>query len=214
MHTPASSPTVLDLETGPDAPYFEIERVEHNNGYFMWVKGHPCPIKGWPKKESIEAVNWAKRHLLDTAGCTERLSSHIIFEEDKTPLARELRLLIALMGYWDTSFVLGQIFQYDEAYRFRLQDLFAETTPQLLSTKPIREILRLLAINKQRDYKVVHRKFQMAAYALCVFFLWPANRAKLRKAMLQINYTNLCPDAGDLYWFSQKIDYDYCGIKR
>lgn len=186
----------IEFETS--GPYAEVEWVEHNNGYFTWLKGYPYPVKGWPRKDAMEEVNNLKRG---------RQVDWNIFElvyDNMCPFAR---------AWWSLtgSREFAHIFQYDEAYRFRLQDLFAETTVERLSLWPCAEILRLLEINRQRDHKFAHRKFILAAYALVLFFLWPPNRKKFREALSRIDYKQLLPDEGDLYWMSKKIDYKYGG---
>ena len=50
-----------------------------------------------------------------------------------------------------TAYIFGEIFEYDNAYRFRVQDLFTESSKELLTKNPIKEIRRLLKIYMSRE---------------------------------------------------------------
>lgn len=100
------------------------------------------------------------------------------------------------------------ILQKDWAYRLRFLDLCNETTPERLQKEPIREIRRLLAINRERDYKtangeLVSDKLQKFGRLIQIALLWPPFRRKFRE------YTKNLPkpDEIDKYWMRLRTDY-------
>ena len=192
-----ASKALLDWETSEGRPYSVVEKIEGGN---MYLEGHPYPIKGVPDKDVMAVINDLKSFKFVP------VSRYGIGWSQLCPFAQAW---FKLTG----SYQFAHIFHYDEAYRFRLQDLFAETTAERLSLWPCAEILRLLEINRQRDHKFAHRKFALAAYALVLFFLWPLNRKRFRTALASVDYSKLLPDDGDLYWMKQKIDYKYANTK-
>ncbi len=103
---------------------------------------------------------------------------------------------------------LEYVLKYDWAYKVRFLDLCNETTTELLHQNPRKEIKRLTAINKERDYKVangelVSDKVQNFAKILRFLLLFPPFKRKFKE--LAINLPK--PDEIDKYWMRLRTDY-------
>lgn len=105
--------------------------------------------------------------------------------------------------------IAAHIIEYDGAYRFRFMDLAGEVKPYALYHRPIREIRRVLAIHRRRDYKVVRDKFQLAGLVLCAALLLPSVRKRFKGIVAKADWSKLVADEGDRYWMEQKLDYHY-----
>lgn len=144
----------------------------------------------------------------------------VLKEEHRTSFTNELNrftknLLNNLNIREKTSDILAKtishIFEYDSAYKFRIQDILSETTPERLYNAPIQEINRLLHISHQRDYEVVSTKFKAIGKILTFSLLIPSIRKAFKKAIKESNFENLQLDENDRYWTAQRIDYKFWG---
>lgn len=191
----------------------EVERVEFNNGIFIYLKDHPFPQKGLPTPEAILAINQVKK--LIKAGLKywylfplyrplfreiawNVLYPFIIKYEFLTPAAQEVFDILKQIITEQEAKIIAHVIEYDGAYRFRLMDLCSETT--FITRK---EIKRLLEINKRRDYLVVSNKIQKIGTVLLLLWPW------IKKPLQTANLTKLSFDAADRYWGTFKTDYKY-----
>ncbi len=224
-------------EAGTD-PGMEVERIEFDHGIRIWLKGHPFPQKGIPTPEAIFAINTPKRLLMEftrimgpvalirpmrTINAFNRiswgiLSPHILKEQFMTPQAREIKGIIMQMltelfpkstGKGKFAGIIAHIFEYDNAYRYRLMDLASETTKRKLVAQPIREVRRLMQINRARDYKTVSDKFSMVGTLICIALCIPSVRNAFKHAILDSYFEGLQWDEADVYWSTFKKDYKY-----
>lgn len=179
----------------------EIERIEYEGGIKIYLKGHVYPQKGLPTEQAVFAVNIAKKLLsfkFRDAVYTA-LQPHLLKPEYMTPFAREIkRMFPSKLGT-----VIAHIFEYDSSYRLRTQDLANETSKEALLRNPFKEIRRLLAINKRRDYEEVHLKFKRFGYVLMALLFLPQFRRKFR----ELDFDKLKPDTADFYWTNIRTDY-------
>ena len=185
----------------------------------MYLVGHPFPMKCVPSSETISAVNFAKRHLYQPNRAFYCLQPYFLAWHELSPPARELGLFAEKLGASSLFVVLlTHIFHYDQAYLWRLQDLFSCTTKRELAAKPLKTLWRLKKIHAARDgiltldgavrpTKALHRKFFVAWLVLSLFVL--VRRKTFVRAMQEIEYRNLLPDPGDLYWMSKRTDYQF-----
>lgn len=201
-----------------------IERIEYKDGIRIYLAGHPQPVKGYPTGEAIQAINVIKKLAVAILGSwyavlTPRytlksfvgasivaLRPYLLRSEYMTPVARELRAMLALLGT-DAAAVISHIVEYDSAYRLRLQDMLSETSRTRLAECPIRELWRLVAVNRARDYLAVHNKVRRIAWLLTLALLWPPFRAAWRRAILGSMFVNLQLDDADRYWLERRTDY-------
>lgn len=207
------------LEEGGGGPGMTVERIEFSNGIRIYTKEHPHPHKGLPTPEALTAVNTVKRLTkallkfkiapnLFWELSEKAMRPHILKPEYQQRFTKELTELLEHFVNHERAELIAHIFEYDRAYRFRVQDLFAETTQGRLMVMPIREMGKLIRINGERDYEAVSKKvraFGRARFMLLIPYL----RTKFIKAMYAVDYNNLLPDEDDVYWMRQQVDYSY-----
>ena len=200
-----------DVSTELRGNYFTVKRITYENGILLWLEDHKFPFKGMATEETVDAANKIKSLLktpfffLRLQKATKILPSFFPQPNHLTPVAREILSIIPIRLGTLMAFVL----EYDAAYRLRLQDLLSETSKEEMVKQPIREILRLLKINKRRDYEIVHRKIRNFAYIFILALLFPPFREKFKKSLQRSNFQNLQLDDGDRYWLKQRTDYKY-----
>ncbi len=213
----------------------EGHQVEKVVGNLIYIKGHKVPHKGIPHHEAVEAINKVKKILLNLKPSItlertlkrfndqtfEILKPHLLALDEMTAAASTIQdhvmLFLTDLGTdadtnWMTSRIISHIFEYDQAYRFRIQDLANETSIQELTNKPRKEIKRLLNLNKERDAQNVNEKFEKVVHLLNVILLIPTYRNAFKHAITTRGIGSLQPDINDRYWMCMKSDYDYFGL--
>jgi len=150
------------------------------------------------------------------------VSASLLKDEYLTPMAQELKsILITIlvdMGIKESELLatlLANIINADNAYRYRLQDLFNETDKNRLLDNPRKEIKRLMLVNRKREvqHKVsVSNKFKLFAMVISFALLHPRIKRAFRKGILMSKYKNLLPDDGDWFWMCLRPGYDYFGL--
>lgn len=208
------------------------------NGIEMIIEGADFPARGYAPPEAVFANNIVKRLIIEGLPIINPLrfqaainafasiswkvmSPHILKAEYLTPFSREIQKMaevflreIKANSIGKPSRVIAHLFEYDNAYRLRLEDLFNETTPELLKANPRQEIARLLKLNKEREimYKeTVSNKFKIVANLIGSILYLPKYRQAFNKALDACNYKNLCIDNIELYWMCHRTDYNFCG---
>lgn len=117
--------------------------------------------------------------------------------------------LSSVVGF---SRIIATIFEYDNAYMLRLQDLANETTAEALCKNPEKEFVRLFAILKQRDQRTsMHRKVWSIMYLLKVAFWIPRIKKAFVNAIKSIDWKDVQMDDGDRYQALRWITYDFFG---
>lgn len=149
------------------------------------------------------------------------ISKYIIKPEFMTPFASEFQgivfvflhaLGISIRESKKTAHIIGAIFEYDNAYRFRLQDLATETSIEDLTSSPILEIYRLIQIYEDREkYEAVKKKFNLVYLVLTFLLLVPKVRKAYIRAIKLSDFKRLKLDEIDSYWCNIREDYDYKG---
>lgn len=177
------------------------EVVQTKDGILLSVEGHPYPVKGFPKIQEVTRANEIKAAMKKPWS----LKKIPYYPATFGIFAKEVQKLVSHLTNPHLAYLIAYVVEYDQAYRFRLQDLLSELTH--LSTW---EILRLSKLNYEREVdKNTHKKlryiFWLAAVHAFIF------KKKWLKAQKEITFSNLQFDAGDKYWASMKTDYRYCG---
>lgn len=133
-----------------------------------------------------------------------------------TPLAQEAEKFfsvflkeIGVKGHQTTAEILSNVIDYDNAYRYRLHDLFNETSKEKLSK--VKEIKRLLRINKDREvvHPQVNAKFKLFSYAVILLLI--CFKKPFIKALNVVEYNKLLPDEADRFWMCVRGGYNYFG---
>ena len=107
------------------------------------------------------------------------------------------------------AFNIAQIIEYDDAYRYRVQDVMSELNVEAFTKSPRKETKRLVSIFKERSTNFVPQKLHsvMVIVLLSSFFL-KKSFIKNVSFLKQIE-----PDNHDRYWMSMRDDhYNYFGL--
>lgn len=111
--------------------------------------------------------------------------------------------------------VFATIIEYDDAYRYRIEDIFSETSKTALYEQPIREIHRLVKIFIEREqYENVQKTVNAINFMVTIALLHPRIRKAFKKAV-----SNLTPDQfkwlqldnADRYHVLLRGDYKFTG---
>jgi hypothetical protein len=138
-----------------------------------------------------------------------------------TSVARNLDLLISRtminMGISKTvsadfGRVMSAVIEFDNAYRFRMQDAITEIDIDKLKNRPAKELLRVLEIYRQRDNEGVSRKIMILKPIIKILFMSKWFRNAFILALESINIDEMRFDANDRYWICQRGDYEFLGL--
>lgn len=151
------------------------------------------------------------------------LSPYILKEEYMCPTARHVyhltkNILITLKTPYHTADyagkVIGHLFEYDDAYRYRLQDIATELSTATFLRSPGRELLRLRNIFKERERDKANI-FGKVDRLLTPLILLVLISPKIKKTLRQNirNLEQLKYDPSDKYWACLKGDrYLFTGL--
>lgn len=202
---------------------FFVERIENGD---LYVTGHPYPMHGVPTLSSLKVANDVKRYLKGHNPRIFFLYKTVQLFPIDTVFGKEiLKLLSGICGK-RLARIVTHVLEYDGAYRFRLQDLFTDTTKEAFATNPREEIARLLTVNKTRDFKSVSThekgirrrppelasaKVEKIGKLILLALLFPPLTWLVKRALQRSTFHNLQFDTADTYWACMKQDYDYFG---
>ena len=188
-----------------------IETVDVTKGVLFYYQGATYPRKSWPFDDAIFAINIAKRAFLQLLHPSsifgwkknlanfERTASYAlrgVYMKPgyMTPVAQE----ILKLPFGETAKIMAHIFEYDDAYRYRLQDIIAECDTQTLFSNPTGECIKLIDILIRREHsegmKAKWRKLYFFAWLLIPLKFWFIDK------FFKVDFDNLKPDEADKYW--------------
>lgn len=110
--------------------------------------------------------------------------------------------------------MIGMMFEYDNAYRWRIQDLFTETSKELLMENLPRELNRLIEILAEREVTKdsgVAGRFSSGMRLIKYMWYVPSIRKTLRKAIDSMEIENCKLDEADIYHTCLFGDYNTQG---
>ena len=149
-----------------------------------------------------------------------RLISPEIYKEiHRTPFGNELQYLIFEITRHLVSEesadrfaeIVSTIIENDDAYRYRIMDLFSETTIEKL--KDIKELKRLITLSNDRDTCRLVKKKKYDLYIILRVALYiPKIKKAYLSALDNLTISNLQLKDEDIYWCSYKKDYDFMGM--
>ena len=205
------------------------------------IEGADFPSRGYAPPEAVFANNIVKRLIVKGLPLVNPLRSfHTVIEgfseiswkimspyllkyEYLMPFTKEIYKLsysfsvsMGISKGYSVNFatIMAHLFEYDNAYRMRLQDLFTETSKEKLLLSPRAEIRRLLELNRVRENQHgegVSNKFKLLADVMCLLMMWPKLSQAFKKAISESDYPKLCLDQVDTYWVCHRTDYLYLG---
>ena len=103
--------------------------------------------------------------------------------------------------------------EYDSAYRFRFQDIMAETNKERLLADPKKEIDRLFGILLAREIEadwMVEKFSKLRKITSLALSFWRVKRI-VKEFILEIDIEKLKPDEADKYYYYLRKDYDFFG---
>lgn len=220
---------------------WEVEKIEYEGGVKIYLKGCDYPQKGIPTAQAIFMINQIKKLLLTSVKtfhvflaffskqklvdafntvCWGIISPYILKPQYRTDFSLELgsfmyRFMVEY-GIEEVSAetfakIISHIFEYDNAYRLRMQDLFTASSFDQLTISPRKEVKRLLELNRVRDFKEANMKFKIFSTLISLALWSPKVKRSFRRALQDIDLTKLKFDEGDTYWVLQRIDYNAFG---
>lgn len=149
------------------------------------------------------------------------MGSHLLADNRYCLFNRELRKFIETffieLGFtgelvWRLPKIFITMFEYDDIYRYRVQDTLSETTTELLLAHPAKEIQRLLAISDQRDLRQnTIGKFRAFGRIIRLALLIPRFKKAFTRAIRSIDVTKLHLDEADRYHVLKYKNYDFLG---
>lgn len=199
-----------------------IEKVDVSEGILFYYQGATYPRKGWPFDDAIFAINIAKRAFLQLLhpssifGWKKNVDNFVrtaeyalkgVYMEPKhmTPVAQE----ILKLPFGKVSKIMAHIFEYDDAYRYRLQDIVSECDVHMLFANPSGECIKLIDILISREtsevMKAKWRKLYFFAWLLIPLKFWFIDKLK------GVDFDQFKPDDGDKYWMSMWNGYNFMG---
>lgn len=149
----------------------------------------------------------------------EILKPHVLQKQFMTEIACELQTFITTflseLGLKEAerfAIMFSTLIEYDNAYRFRLQDILSETTPEKLITKPSQEITRLLLIYLEREKgETIKPKFHNIAFLFRVAFFIPSIKKAFKKAIFHCYFPHFTYDDIDRASVLNRGDYNFLG---
>ncbi len=107
------------------------------------------------------------------------------------------------------AFNVAQILQFDDAYRYRFQDIVTELSLENLEKHPKKEVKRLIKLFKARTTDFVYLKIDAILFIVMVFF--PFFKKSFIKHAKFLKEAKL--DEHDRYWVCMRDDhYNYLGL--
>ena len=112
-----------------------------------------------------------------------------------------------------TSEIIGMMFEYDNAYRFRVTDMMNESIKDSFLENFPKELERLIRIGSSREVldKSVSIRFNLALHLIKYAWYVPQFKKALRTAISAVNFDNCRLDEMDIYHTLLYGDYNVRG---
>lgn len=168
-------------------------------------------------KKNIERYIQTVEYVFDNP-FKKYLVKHSMYHKEQyyTKFSREFRKFAeSMLTDLHINIRLGEIFtmilELDDAYRYRIQDIFSETSKDVLTKRPVREMTRLLKIYQQRDGETTRNKFKVFT-KFAWLLLIPRIRKAFVKAVQNADFENLQFDNSDKYVCLNFSEYMHMGF--
>jgi hypothetical protein len=114
------------------------------------------------------------------------------------------------------ALTVATIIEYDDAYRYRFEDIITETTREKLIANPFTEVRRLLDIFEKREtYDNVKGHIRMMRIAISLALLHPRVRKAFKYTLKQLTdeqFNKMKLDNADRYHVLLRGDYNFTGL--
>lgn len=124
---------------------------------------------------------------------------------------------VTIKGYsdrcaWLMGEVIAAIVEYDDAYRYRIQDIMTEASKEEFLKNPRKEFLRLMDIFMSREQiPVVKDWVKKASRILSIALLHPKIKKAFKEAVQTADFKRMMLDNADRYHVLIRGDYDFTG---
>lgn len=179
---------------------------------------HPSFLVGFIFKPIKKINDWLKEFV---ELCDGLLQAHFLEDKRYTEISQELNSILKYflveIGIKEEiaitfALIFSHIIQIDQAYRYRLEDLFTEAKQENLIKNPTKEIKRLLEIFCQRELRVqLREKFKHFGIALRILFLYPGIKKSFIRTIKQSNFKKLQFDDIDYHSVLPLQGYNFFG---
>jgi len=113
-----------------------------------------------------------------------------------------------------TAEIIATLFEYDDAYRYRLNDLMSETSKEMMIRDFPKEIKRLLEIDRRRERtKDVNNKFKNIYWLLMFLWLIPKVKRAIIKGLESVDWKGWQLTDSEIFYTLNWADYDVQGKK-
>lgn len=106
--------------------------------------------------------------------------------------------------------IVANMFELEDAYRARVQDIFSELSIENLNN-PRKEVNRLVKIYLSREGEGIQERFVSVAKILSYLLLIPRFKRIFVNTLKQANISKLRFDEIDIYWTLNRANYKYLG---
>lgn len=179
--------------------------------YFMW------PFVFLPKKLKLKFINGIISNLVHASDYA--FERYYINPDFYCPAAKEIAewvyKYLVNMGVEEKNAsgmaqVMAMIMEYDNAYRYRVQDLMGMTTTEALKSHPAKEIARMIAeMNSREPNPDNTNKFGDIGKILTALFWIPSMKKAFIESVPDLKKIQM--DEADRYHCLFRIDYNYDG---
>ncbi len=212
-------------------------------GFLSHYHGRPFPNKGMAYSQATETNNILKRISIGLVMClkpTLHPLKNILFQMRRlgdylyTPhylhtryysdcpqelMGFSFRMLRRLGFDFELSYGCARIpttlLEYENGYRFRVQDIAGMTTKEQMMANPRKELKRIWKIylgrEQSRGENAVNDKFSMVFRILIFLLLIPKVKKAFRFALVDSDFEAFKLDEIDSYWADRFGDYNYGG---
>lgn len=221
----------------------EFKEKGLKTGTFIYYYGCPFPRKCLATADMIVAIDPVKRRFINTIkflallpkkGRLQRFCEYFNSEADVTlsyyylegyysDIATEIqnfvRTFLVSLGVREdiaskTAEIIGAFFEFDNAYRYRVNDILDAARPEALLKNFRKEIKRLLTLAIERDRTLDVAKVKMEAIVKVLNIIWliPRVRTAIKKGIKAMNWENVKLSEADIYHTLLFKDYDTRGV--
>lgn len=113
--------------------------------------------------------------------------------------------------YKDFGLVIGTLLEYDNAYHWRMEDLFSVVDWKEMRENPRKELQKILVIYQQREKQGIEFKLETIIRVMRLLFLVPNIKKAFQKALDSIDTSKLPMVKDDSYFTMIYEGYDFQG---
>lgn len=114
---------------------------------------------------------------------------------------------------YDTARIAAMMVQYDNAYRYSIQDPFSEITKEELMRRPRKAIRKVLNTTISRWHGVSSQdKFRKICTIVSIALLYKPFMEAFINSLAEVDFSLIQFDEDDRYWCLLRNDYDYFGL--